>query len=45
MNSRKSRLGGLGVILTVLIYMLGAMMIHIPAGAPGAGSRPIPGKL
>jgi photosystem II stability/assembly factor-like uncharacterized protein len=35
LNSTKGRLGGLGVILTVLIYMLGMMMVHIPAWAQG----------
>jgi photosystem II stability/assembly factor-like uncharacterized protein len=33
MNSRKHSLGRSGLILTVLIYMLGMMMVRIPAGA------------
>ncbi|MDH4135180.1 MAG: hypothetical protein OEW09_00465 [Anaerolineae bacterium] len=35
MNSRKRSFGGSMVILTVLIYMLGTMMVHIPAWAQG----------
>jgi len=35
MNGRKHSLGRSGVILTVLIYMLGTMVVHIPAWAQG----------
>jgi len=37
MNSRKHSLGRSGVILTVLMYMLGTMMVHVPTWAQEPG--------